>query len=191
MQAFADRTAPPLASLRPRAHGRVRTRRSARAVPGSEPAQRHLAVMLERCAFALHGCATDDAGTRIDHLAVGPSGVWVVASRRVALERIQLRRSLRAAPALRVGGVDRPELLELLDRQRLLVCSVLADQPHVPVHTALCFAGGEFPLLGSLSSGGHHILPPAELAARVGAAGPLRRSESRFVAQLLDERLGD
>lgn len=146
--------------------------------------------MLERSAFLLHDVApAGAAGPSIDHVAVGTSGVWVIASRPIALKRVRIHRPLFGPSTLRVGGDDHTALLDLLDRQRTLLCGALADLPHVPLHTALSFTGGQFPLLGTLTLGGHVILRPTELAKRVAARGPLRRSESREVAGLLHERL--
>lgn len=172
-----------------RTSDRVRTRRR----PRGEHAYRqprHLAALLEASAFVIHDCPAGDALPSIDHVAVGNSGVWVIANRSVPISRVRLSRSLINAPKLLVGDDDHTHLLELLDRQRKAVCHALADQPHVPVNTALCFAGGQYPLFGTLATGGHLIVPPHDLAAHVASSGPLTRAESRAVVAQLDARLG-
>lgn len=168
---------------------RVRTRRR----PRGEHAHhqpRHLAALLEARAFVIHDAPVDGNLPSIDHVAVGRSGVWVIVSRRVGISRVQLRRSLVSAPKLLVGDTDRTDLLALVDRQRKAICETLADQPHVPVHTAISIAGGQYPLFGTLSTAGHLVLPSTALADEVASSGPLSRAEARAVAALLDARLG-
>ncbi|MDQ8045027.1 MAG: hypothetical protein AAGC46_10210, partial [Solirubrobacteraceae bacterium] len=159
-----------------RTSDRVRTRRRPRD-ERTRQQPRHLAALLEARAFVIHDCPVGSGLPSVDHVAVGSSGVWVIVSRRVSISRVQLRRSLVGPTKLLVGSTDRSELLALADRQRKAVCETLADQPDVPVHTAITFAGGQYPLFGTLSTAGHRILPPTALADEVSASGPLSRAE--------------
>ena len=186
---FAPREARPTHGPRPTAAAvtpglRPRTRR-----PSSPMTSAHLAALLERSSFVIDHALADPALAPIDHVAVAASGVWVITARPTNLQRVSVRRSFRHAARLCVGTTDRSDLIALLDGQRTAVCGALADHPHVPVHTAICFPGGEFPLLGSLSVGGHAVRSPRQLADEVAHGGPLRRSECRELASLLAQRL--
>lgn len=180
------RRRPALAALRHEGPVRPQTRRRHRTGTIVD----HLAAQLERSAFVLHDLVVAGGTLSIDHVAVASSGIWVIASQPVTLERVTVHRPFRGIATLRVGDHNYTDLATDLDRQRTAICAALADQPHVPIRTAICFPGGQFPLLGTLMIDGHLVLPPSDLVAHVTTHGALRRSEGRHVAGLLARRLG-
>lgn len=126
----------------------------------------------------------------MDHVVVTSSGVWIVAREHVRCARVSVRSRYSSRPTLRIGQRDRTTLIDALDRQATAVRGLLFDQLDVPVHTALCLPGAEFPLLRSLSIGDHLIVRPPQLLDHLERRGPVKRVRAREVAGLLDARLG-
>ena len=116
-------------------------------------------------------------GTRanIDHLAVTPTGVYVIDPKRYA-----------GRPRLRVeGGLLRPRVEKLIVGTR--DCTKLVDGvlkqidivrgvigQAVPVHGVLCFVESDWPLLGgSFTTRGVEVLWPKKLYPKLRADGPV------------------
>jgi hypothetical protein len=127
----------------------------------------------------LHDRRIPRTKANIDHIAVGPAGVFVVDAKRY-----------RGSPHLRVdGGLFRPRVERLvvgsrdqtklvagMHRQVEAVRSALAAAGHaeIPVRGALCFVDAEWPLLGgSFVIDGVSVLWPRKLALLLTADGPL------------------
>jgi hypothetical protein len=115
-------------------------------------------------------------GTRanIDHIAVTPSGVWVIDAKKYA-----------GRPRVEVaGGLFRPRLERLLVGRRnctKLVDGVLGQVEIVrqtpgleaPVQPVLCFVEADWPLLGgSLRTRDVLVLAPRKLYSQLRADGP-------------------
>jgi hypothetical protein len=115
-------------------------------------------------------------GTRanIDHIAVTPTGVFVIDAKKY-----------RGRPHLNVeGGILRPRVEKLLvgnrDCSRVLEgvikqVDVVRDLGcDVPLHGVLCFVEADWPLIGgSFTACGIQVLPPKKLYAELTAAGSL------------------
>ena len=116
-------------------------------------------------------------GTRanIDHIAVTPTGVYVIDPKRY-----------KGRPTLKVeGGILRPRTEKLLvgtrDRTKLVdgvlkqvdvVRSIVGDE--VPVTGVLCFIESDWPLIGgAFTTRGDEILWPKKLYPRLTAGGAL------------------
>lgn len=116
-------------------------------------------------------------GTRanIDHLAVTPTGIYVIDPKRY-----------KGRPTLKVqGGVLRPRTEKLLVGTR--DCTKLVDGvlkqvevvraivgENVPVTGVLCFIESDWPLIGgAFTTRGVDVLWPRKLYPRLTAAGPL------------------
>jgi hypothetical protein len=116
-------------------------------------------------------------GTRanIDHLAVTPSGVYVIDAKKY-----------KGRPHLRVeGGVLRPRVERLLVgsrdctkvvdgvlKQVDLARGIVGDD--VPLHGVLCFVEAAWPLLGgAFTTRGVEALWPKKLYSKLNGAGPL------------------
>jgi hypothetical protein len=109
----------------------------------------HLRRVLGDRAVLLHDRRVPGSRANIDHLAVAPSGVWVIDAKdyNVKVERRNLGGWFKGDHRLYVGGHDRTRLVEGLGRQVDAVEKALGD-PGVPVHAALCFSDatwGRFP----------------------------------------------
>jgi hypothetical protein len=93
--------------------------------------------------LVLHDRAIVGTRSNIDHIAVVPSGVWVIDTKQY---RGRVQRRDRGGwfvprPALVVNGHDRTSLVAAMRRQRQLVQEAVGAGAHV--HAALCFTGAE------------------------------------------------
>lgn len=117
-------------------------------------------------------------GTRanIDHIVIGPSGVWVIDAKRYKGKRPALHVEggiIRPRTEhLRIGGRDRHKLIDGVHSQLERVASALGDS-RVPVIGALCFLEADWPLIGgSFTVDGIHVLWPRLLIKRLTEAAP-------------------
>ncbi|KRB75055.1 NERD domain protein [Nocardioides sp. Root190] len=116
-------------------------------------------------------------GTRanIDHLAVTPTGVYVIDAKRYVNKRPSLKVEgglLRPrTEKLLVGGRDQTKLVDGVLKQVALVQSIVGD--HVPVTGVLCFIEADWPLIGgAFASRGVEVLWPKKLYPRLSTEGP-------------------
>lgn len=133
-------------------------------------------------------------GTRanIDHLAVAPSGVFVIDAKRYK-GKIEVRKPFFGGPHLFIAGRNKTKLVEGLARQQEAVRSALAAAiPEMPVHACFCFlnpagqAGGtDLPLIRTLSINDFPLFYPRKLSKRLNAPGALSEISRREVAELL------
>lgn len=156
-----------------------------------------LAAKLERWTreagvVLLHDRRVPAKRTNIDHIAIGPSGVFVIDAKRykgrIAVER---RGGLftRRTEHLLVGRRDQSKLLDGIARQVAVVRNVLAAGPEVAVRGVLCFVDGDWPLVGTLEARGIPILPPRKTARLCSSAGTLDAKAMSAVATRLAEAL--
>ncbi|WP_353618984.1 nuclease-related domain-containing protein [Microbacterium sp. ASV49] len=129
-------------------------------------------------------------GTRanIDHLVVGPGGVWVVDAKRYVGQRPSLDVEggiLRPrVESLRIGGRDRTKLIEGVRGQVALVVGTIDDSA-VPVTGALCFLDGDWPLIGgSFRVNEIEVLWPRLLVKRMIDSATVPIDVARTVALL-------
>jgi hypothetical protein len=116
-------------------------------------------------------------GTRanIDHIAVTPTGIYVIDAKKY-----------KGRPSLKVeGGILRPRVEKLLvgtRDQTKLVDSVLKQVDvvrgivgdDIPVTGVLCFLEADWPLIGgAFTSRGVEVLWPKKLYPRLAAEGPI------------------
>lgn len=164
--------------------------RSRRAVRDAASADRHLAAELERRGFVLHRRLVRADLPVLDHVVVASSGIWLVSREHVRCARVTVRGRYSSRPTLRVGQRDRTALIDDLDRQTTALRGLLFDQLDVPIRTALCLPGAEFPLLRTLTIDDHLIVRPPQLLDHLERRGPVKRTRARELAALLDARLG-
>jgi hypothetical protein len=123
----------------------------------------------------LHDRRIPGSRANIDHLAVTPTGVWVIDPKRYA-----------GRPRLKVGGgLIRPRTEKLLVGSRnctKLVDGVLGQVDvvkgvigrDVPVHAVLCFIDGDWPLIGgSFETRGVSVLWPRKLYPALAVEGDM------------------
>jgi hypothetical protein len=98
--------------------------------------------------LVLHDRAVPGTRANIDHIAVVPSGVWVIDTKQYTglVQRRDLGGWFTSRPALIVNGRDRTNLVPAVRRQVALVGRVVG--PGMPVRGALCFEGAEWAVLG-------------------------------------------
>ncbi|MBM6402619.1 NERD domain-containing protein [Phycicoccus sp. MQZ13P-5] len=123
----------------------------------------------------LHDRRMPKSKANIDHLAVTPTGVFVIDAKKY-----------RGRPHLRIdGGLFRPRVERLMIGTR--DCTKLVDgvlkqvdvvrgllEPAVPVHGVLCFVEADWPLLGgNFTTRDVHALWPKKLYPKLQAEGPL------------------
>lgn len=160
----------------------------ARGAGGEEAVARRLATYCNPEVIVLHDRRIPGRRGNIDHIAVAPSGVWVVDSKRYK-GKVAIRKPLFDKPKLTIGGRDRTKLVDGLSAQVAVVEEVMAAvRPGTPVHGALCFVDTDLPLLGTPSFNGYPLLHPRRLAKRLNAEGPLATHDVRSVAAQLASR---
>ncbi|WP_301114122.1 nuclease-related domain-containing protein [Microbacterium sp.] len=117
-------------------------------------------------------------GTRanIDHIVIGPSGVWVIDAKRYKGKRPALHVDggiIRPRTEhLRIGGRDGHKLIDGVHSQLAQVTAALGDS-RVPVIGALCFLEADWPLIGGpFTVDGIHVLWPRLLIKRLTEPAP-------------------
>lgn len=115
-------------------------------------------------------------GTRanIDHIAIGPSGVWVIDAKRYKDKRPELRVEggifRPRVESLRVGGRDGTKLVDGVKSQAHRVRETLAGDT-IPISGVLCFLEADWPLLGgSFTVDEVHVVWPRLLIKRMTEA---------------------
>jgi hypothetical protein len=145
----------------------------ARGARGEEHVAKCLAKYLDGGVIVLHDRRTPGSRANIDHIAVAPSGVWVIDSKRYK-GKVAVSKPLFGKAKLTIAGRDKTKLVEGLAKQVALIETVMAElAPGVPVRGALCFVDADLPLVGNLSFNGYPLLYPRRLAKRINADGPL------------------
>jgi hypothetical protein len=128
----------------------------------------------------------------IDHIAVTPSGVWVIDA-KTHQGSLEVRRSgglfSPRVEALYINGRDQTRLvhglLKQVDAVRRELSTVKAS---IAVQGALCFVGTELPWFGSSSIADVPVLGRRGLAKLLLRPGDVDTSEREAVAAFLDQR---
>jgi hypothetical protein len=122
--------------------------------------------------------------TRIDHLLVAPSGVYVVDTRTWPA-RAELRTRggvLRSKERLYTGTRDRTRAVDALGKKVVAVRHALGAHM-VPVHGVLCLLGSDWPLLArAIEIHGVTVVWPKELERRAKQLGKLDAAAIATVA---------
>lgn len=158
---------------------------------GEEALATHLAKTCPDV-LVLHDRRIPGRRANIDHLAIAPSGVFVIDAKRYK-GKIEVRKPFFGDPSLFIAGRNKTKLVEGLARQQEAVRSALtAAIPEMPVHGCFCFlnpagqAGGSgLPLVRTLSINGFPLLYPRKLSKRLNAVGALSDASRLEVAALL------
>lgn len=155
-----------------------------RGAGGEEHVARRWAKCLNDGVLVLHDRRIPGSRANIDHIAVAPSGVWVIDTKRCK-GKVAVSNSLFRPAKLTIAGRDRSKLTEGLAKQVALVEEAMRRVgPGVPVRGALCFVDADLPLVGKLTFAGFPLLYAKRLAKRINAKGPL-------VAELVPVVAGD
>jgi hypothetical protein len=147
---------------------------------GEEALGRGLDRQAEKGVRVLHDRRIRGTRANIDHIAVGPSGVYAIDAKRYVDKRPSLRVEggfLRPrVEKLMVGSSDRSKLVEGSQWQVAKLRAALDDAGFVdvPAFGVLCFLDANWPLFGgSFSIGGVAVLWPKAVYERLSATGPL------------------
>jgi hypothetical protein len=123
----------------------------------------------------LHDRRIPGSRANIDHLAVTPTGIYVIDTKKykgrphLSIEGGVLRPRVER---LLVGARDCTKLVDGVLKQVDVVRGLLHDD--VPVHGVLCFVEADWPLIGgAFTTRGVHALWPRKLYPRLKAEGPL------------------
>jgi hypothetical protein len=136
-------------------------------------------------ASAMHDRRMPGTRGNIDHIAVAPSGVWVIDTKRYK-GRVEVSKPLFGSPRLLIAGRDKTSLVDGLARQVSAVTAALsASAGGPPVHGCFCFVDSELPLIGTLSINGFLVLGRRSLAKRLNANGPLDTSAISLIVETL------
>lgn len=138
----------------------------------------------------LHNRRLPGAGGDIDHIAIVPSGIYVIDAKAVT-GKIEIRSRWFKPPVLFIGRHDRTSFLEGLDRQLRAVRDVLATAgpEAIPVRGALCFTKADLPLHRTHEMRGHLLLYQRALAKKLTSSGPLDLDRRAEIASVLDAAL--
>ncbi len=128
----------------------------------------------------------------IDHIAVTPSGVWVIDA-KTDQGALEVRRSgglfSPRTESLYINGRDRTSLVHGLTKQTGAVRQELKTvQAGVPVQGALCFVGTELPWFGSSSIVDVPLLGRRGLTKLLRTSGDLDAADRDALATFLHQR---
>lgn len=138
--------------------------------------------------LVLHDRAVPGSTANIDHIAVAPTGVYVVDAKQYAGEPHPVRIGDGSILRLRVGAADRTELVVGVRRQLGVVAEALED-PSVPVRAVLCFVGADWSEGKGFVVDGVGITSPGPLGELLAAPGPLSPERITAIHARLRERL--
>jgi Nuclease-related domain len=122
----------------------------------------------------LHDRRAPTSRANIDHVAIAPSGVYVIDCKRYK-GKIAVATPLFGKPKLKIAGRDRTKLIDGLEKQVAHVKPALADiSDDVPVRGCLCFVAPEglladvgLPVLRTLKINGYRLYYAKGLAKRL------------------------
>lgn len=173
-------------------------RQSTRAWSTGADGERRVAVALERAlgdrGIVLHDRRAPRSPGNIDHLAIAPSGVWVVDAKehRGRVVRRDVGGWFRPDVRLYVGGRDRSKSVEGVHRQQEAVKRVVMhelDEAAPPVHASICLVGAEWPWLARpFVLDGIWIAWPRRLGAMLLEPTLIERARIEVAARVLARR---
>ena len=142
-------------------------------------------------AVVLHDRKVPKTRGNIDHLVIGPNGVWIIDAKNYAgkVERRDVGGFFKTDMRLYVAGRDRTKVVEGLTWQVAAVQRALGDEP-VLVQPSLSFVGADWGMFAKpFQLNGVWVGWTARLAEMMVAPGPIDRSGIDRLAQALATRL--
>ena len=140
--------------------------------------------------FALQDRRLPRRRSNIDHIAVAPTGVYVIDAKQHSGKVRREDRGCRGA-RLTINGRDRTKLLVDLGLQVAVVRHALVAGGHgdVRVQGVLCFTTGDLPSFKALEIGGYLVVGLRRLGRQLDAVGSLSWSAIEAIAGVLAEAL--
>jgi hypothetical protein len=119
--------------------------------------------------FVLHDRSIPGTRSNIDHIAVVPSGIWVIDTKRYSglVEQRDLGGWFTSRPALFVNGRNRTPLIPAVVRQMARIGEIVGTA--MPVHGVLCFTEAEWRPLGRPFTIDHVTVTSERRSRRSGA----------------------
>lgn len=159
---------------------------------GEERVAQILQERLGDQAVLLHDRKVPGTRGNIDHIAIGPSGVWFIDAKRYKgkVEKRDKGGWFSSDLRLYVGGRDKTSLVEKMGWQHDAVSTALGEND-VPVHRTLTFVGADWPLFfrKPLQFDEVWVSWPAKLADLIAEPGPLDPDDVERIARHLAEAL--
>jgi hypothetical protein len=136
--------------------------------------------------IALHDRRMPGGRGNIDHLAIVPSGVFVIDAKQYS-GKVRVADAGFRGLRLMIAERDRTKLLDGLDRQVSVVRDALAAHEYadVPVYGVLCFTVADLPRFTTLEIRGRLLLTRRGLGKRLDGDGPLAALAVEAVAGAL------
>lgn len=134
-------------------------------------------------AIMLHDRRMPRGGGNIDHLAIAPTGVFVVDAKDWS-GKVRVTTPLLGPSKLLIAGRDRTSLIDGLDRQVSAVHEALGSAG-VAIQGVLCFTKADLPLVGVTRIRGHVLVYRKALAKRLNAPGLLGTDAIEVLARRL------
>jgi hypothetical protein len=153
---------------------------------GEERVGAYLSRTVGHRGLVLHDRAVPGSRSNIDHIAVVPSGVWVIDTKQYhgRVQRRELGGWFVPHPALVVNGRNQTKLVPAVRRQLARVEGSLSAA--VPRHAVLCFTEAEWGLWGKPFTIDSVLITWANRLGRsLTRAGPLDRRDIETVAGLI------
>lgn len=150
---------------------------------GEERVGQYLSMSVGHNGLVLHDRSIPGTRANIDHIAIVPSGVWVIDTKQYKgrVEQRDLGGWFVSRPALFVNGRDRTWLIPAVLRQMQHVQRVVHGD--APLHASLCFAGAEWGLLGRpFTIEGVSVTWAKRLAGSLNGPGPIEHHAMRSLA---------
>lgn len=149
--------------------------------------------------LVLHDRRVPGSSANIDHIAIGPAGIFVIDAKTIGQGRRKVTVEQggpvwdRGPAKLYVGGRDRPSFAEGLGWQVQAVQRALWGVPEaagVPIHPMVVVVGGEWRAFSRPAMvGGAWVGTAREAATVVGQAGPLGTEVRQRLAEALSAGL--
>ncbi len=182
----------------PSATDKRRAMEEANWATGAKGEQRLARDLAERCpgVLVLHDRRMPASRANIDHVAVAPSGVYVIDT-KCYRGSIKVVSPICGSPRLMIAGRNRTKLIGDLEKQVAVVRGMMADlAPETPVHGCLCFLKPEgrgsrwrAAAATALSIGGYQLYYQRQLTKRLNRAGALTDEQALLIHGQLAERL--
>jgi hypothetical protein len=146
--------------------------------------------------LVLHDRKIPGSRANIDHIAVGPAGIFVIDAKRYVDAKVEVRRSggllSPVTERLVVRGRDQTKLVAGLAAQVSAVYEVLdglAEFAHIEVQAVLTFVDANLPIFSSLEIAGIPVLGLKGTVRLVRRPGPLDDAARATLHSLLASRL--
>jgi hypothetical protein len=168
----------------------------ARGAEGERRVARRLNELIAEGVIVLHDRRIPGSRANIDHIAIAPTGVHVIDSKRYQ-GQVELRRTgglFRAGPdKLFVGGRDKTALLDGMAHQIAAVHAAVGDliaEPDTMITPVLCFVDTEWGVFAKPFRIDDTLITwPKALVAQLRVPGPLTLQQIAALGEQLSSKL--